>query len=119
MYISQSTYGGNLEFRAHETAREAVAYLLDSLGDDYKDDFWVSTNGARIVYGARVVYGDDYEDDFARTVYGNNRGLDFDICVYPSASEAVNAQAGLDDYAAPYALRALADAVEAGVKAGF
>ena len=96
MFITESTYYG-LEYVAHATAEAGVAYLLDSLGSDYANDFW-TTDG--------------------KTISTNGASLDFTIWLHNSLGDAVQSLVSYDPDALPTALRLLADAIEAGLKAG-
>lgn len=62
---------------AHATAVDAVDHLLHGLGGDYDDQFWASEDGSEIRRG--------------------NRMVDFDLYVYPSVEDAIEAQRHLDD----------------------
>lgn len=96
MFISEITKNG-VKFTAHETAEEAVTFILDYLGSDYEKDFWASEDGKELIAntGSR---------------------LDFSAAVYNSAEAAIRANSGLDEDDLPAVLRILADAVEKGTK---
>ena len=95
MYISENTKNG-IEFAAHATAADAVQYLLAELGADYANDFWASADGQIIVISSTSF-------------------RDFAVQVHASPRAAMQSIEGLDDDALPIALRALADAIAAGV----
>ena len=96
MFITESTYYG-LEYVAHATAEAGVAYLLDRIGSDHANDFW-TTDG--------------------KTISTNDASLDFIIWLHDSPGDAVQALGFCDPDVMLAALRLLADAIEAGLKAG-
>lgn len=95
-FVSENTKNG-IDFRLHDTAEEAVRYLLDEIGPDYADKFWASDDGLRIERAPGMT--------------------DFNITVHNSIRSAAAAQMDLDLVAIPFALRALAEAVETYVEA--
>ena len=99
MFISGSTQYDCQTFKAHATAQDAVAYLLESLGSDYQNDFWANEDGTKILKG--------------------NRSLDFGVNVYDDAAEAIKLTTQYADLdLLPTTLRKLADAIEQGILAG-
>ena len=96
MFITENTCNG-LEYVAHATAEAGLAYLLDSIGSDYENDFW--TTGGRIITRSSA-------------------SLDFNVWLHDSPGDAVQSLVSYDPDALPTALRLLADAIEAGLKAG-
>ena len=92
-YVYESTYGGNIQFGLRTTRKEAVTAALESIADGNGDGyFWASEDGENIE--------------------GTGAALDFTVVVYDSVPDALAAQRGLDDFAMPDALRALAEAIE-------
>lgn len=68
------------------TEKEAAEFIVEYLGADYADDFWVDENG-RLMQSSRCI--------------------DFSADVYESLSEAVRAQLSLDDDALSNVLKVL------------
>lgn len=95
MYISENTKG-NLEYVAHATAEDAVAHLLDSLGESYSEDFWPSKDG--------------------KSIKSSGKMYDFTIRVHAGPDAALKDLLNYDPEALPVALRALADAIDDGIK---
>lgn len=101
MFIAETSHGGKLRYSAHPTAQAAVQWLLADLGPDLtKKDFWASDCGTRILHSGKQ--------------------WDFSVLVHESAHAAISEIARLgDDDSYAFELRALADAIEAGVKANY
>jgi len=99
MKVSLCTKDG-LDFKAHATRRDAVAYLLDRLGPDHtsgpKAKFWASKDGEQVLDDGRM-------HDFHVEIYDHHAGMVRHICSYPDVHVA---------------LRLLADAIEAGFNEG-
>ncbi len=87
-YVSESTYD-DISFALHDTAEDAAAHLLEEIGPDYAETFWLADNGRDIVQAEKSC-------------------PDFSIRVYPSVEIALGAQMGLDLDALPHVLRAMA-----------
>jgi hypothetical protein len=78
-------------FKAFETEQDAVQWIIDELGSDYQNDFWVGSDGK---------------------LHRSGRCFDFTVCVHDSLASAIVNNSGLDPSAAIGVLRALSDAIE-------
>ncbi|SEQ88158.1 hypothetical protein SAMN05216548_108189 [Faunimonas pinastri] len=90
MFFAEITRDG-IAFCAFETEREASEWIVDELGSDYSNDFWVGNNGK---------------------LHCSGRSLDFSAIVHNSLEHAITSNAAIDPEAMPTVFRALCDAVE-------
>ncbi len=90
MIIASITKNG-FDFSAHETARAAVSYIINDLGDDYAERIWASDDGEKIE---------------------GPGSTNFIVAIYPSESAAVVSLRDYDPEVMVVGLRALAEAIE-------
>lgn len=91
MFYAEIT-ADEIQFAAFETEREAAEWIVDALGSDYTDRFWVDADG-RLAQSSGC--------------------RDFGATVHNGAQAAIVAQSGLDPESAVQVLRTLCDVIEA------